>query len=38
MTAVFNLRDRNADDPYFGSISFVLFAQPQGLVPPIITR
>jgi hypothetical protein len=36
VTAVFNLRDRNADDPYLGSISFVLFAQLQGVVPPII--
>lgn len=36
VTATLNLRDRNADDPYFGSISFVLFAQTQGILPPII--
>jgi len=36
VTAIFNLRDRNADDPYSGSISFVLFAQSQSILPPII--
>jgi hypothetical protein len=38
VTAVFNLRDQNADDPYSGSISFVLFVQTEGILPPIITR
>ena len=38
VTAVFNLRDENADDPYSGSISFVLFVQTEGILPPIINR
>ena len=37
VTAVINLRDQNADDPYSGSISFVLFAQTQSRVPPVTT-
>ena len=36
VTAVFNLRDANADDPYSGSISFVLFAQFRDLVSPVV--
>ena len=35
--ATLNLRDQNADDPFFGSISFVLFVQTeQRIHPPII--
>ena len=36
--ATLNLRDQNADDPFFGSISFVLFAQPEPRIGPPIIR
>jgi hypothetical protein len=38
VTAVFNLRDEDGNDPYSGVISFVLFAQFQSLIPPIIFK
>ena len=31
----FNLRDKNADDPFRGKVSFVVFAETQGIIPPI---
>jgi len=36
--ATLNLRDQNADDPFFGSISFVLFAQAESRIGPPIIR
>lgn len=38
VTVVFNMRDRNADDPYFGSVSFVLFALLKSSLPPAVIR
>lgn len=36
VNARFNLRDKNADDPFQGKINFVIFAEPQGrIIPPV---
>jgi hypothetical protein len=36
VVAQFNLRDDDADDPFRGSIDFVLFVETEGILPPVV--